>query len=405
MKKGKHPNNALTAVKVRKLTKPGSYADGNGLYLKVDESGARRWIQRLTINGKRRELGLGSARLVTLAEAREEALNNRKVARAGGDPLAEKRKTKGIMTFEEAARKVHEIYLPTWSNEKQGQQWINTLSTYAFPYFGNKRMDIIDNADIHNALLAIWTVKHETAKRVKQRISTVIEWGIAQGWRNDNPTQSIARGLPKVQKTKQHHRSLPFQEVSAAISKIQDSNASISAKLALEILILTAHRSGEVRNAKWDEIDFDNKVWVVPKERMKKRKEHKVPLSPRCLEILEEAEKLKIDDKDIAESDKLIFPSLNTGRALSDVTLSKLLKEHEIDCVPHGFRTSFRMWAGEETHIPREVCEFALAHVVGDEAERAYQRSDLFDKRRILMNMWDDYLNKSTGKIISISQN
>lgn len=384
---GKHPDKALSALQVRSTSKPGFYADGNGLYLKVDHSGAKRWIQRIVINKKRCDIGLGSVTVVSLKEAREIALENKKLVHRGGDPLAEKRRSSEMLTFEDAAKKVHELHLPTWSNEKQGKQWINTLTTYAFPFIGRKKIDKIDSADVLAVLIPIWNGKAETAKRVKQRIGTIMNWAIAQGWRDDNPAQTIDSALPKGNKIVVHHKSLPYPDVAAAITKIKQSHASDSTKLALEILILTALRSGEVRKAKWNEIDFVNKSWTVPGERMKKRKEHKVPLSSRCIQILKDAKKLKI------ESD-FIFANAISGKPLSDVTLSKLVRELKIDCVPHGFRSSFRMWAGEQTNIPREVCEFALAHVVGDAAEQAYQRSDLFQKRRKLMNEWSQYLKE-----------
>lgn len=387
--KGKHLNKVLTAALVRSTKKPGFYSDGNGLYLKVDKNGAKRWIQRIVINKKRCDLGLGSASVVSLKEARELAYDNKKLIHAGGDPLAEKRKASAILSFQDSAKKVHELHLPTWSNEKQGKQWINTLTTYAFPVIGRKKIDKITSSDVLTVLMPIWNEKPETAKRVKQRIGTVLKWAIAQGWRNDNPAQSIDSALPKGNKVVKHHKSLPYKDVGNAIERIKKSDATNTTKLALEILILTALRSGEVRNAKWNEVNLENKIWTIPSERMKKRKEHNVPLSPRCIEIFEEALKL---NNDVNESD-FIFTNQTTDKPLSDVTLSKLVRELKINCVPHGFRSSFRIWASEQTNIPREVCEFALAHVVGDAAEQAYQRSDLFDKRRKLMEMWSQYLS------------
>lgn len=394
-KQGRHPDKSLNAKRVAAIKEPGFYADGNGLYLKVDKTGAKRWVQRLVIHNRRRDLGLGSATLVTLAEARGTALQNRKVARAGGDPIAERKKITGVMTFEEAAKAVHRLYLPTWSNPKQGQQWLNTLTTYAFPVLGSKKVDAITTGDVLAALSPIWTEKPETASRVRQRISAVLKWAIAKGWRADNPAADIASALPKRSKAVTHHKSLPYPEVASAIHKVQACDASASTKLALEFLILTASRSGEVRNAEWSEVDGD--VWTVPAERMKQRKPHRVPLSARCLAILAEAKK-------VGDGSGLIFPSAATGRALSDNTLSKLVRELGIDCVPHGFRSSFRMWAGEKTNIPREVCEFALAHVVGDAAERAYQRSDLFDKRRLLMDQWAQYLEAKGGEVVHLQE-
>ncbi|MDA9982512.1 tyrosine-type recombinase/integrase [Gammaproteobacteria bacterium] len=392
---GRHREKILTAAAVRSITKPGLHADGGGLYLKVDRSGAKRWMQRIVIKGKRCDLGLGSTSLVTLATARQAALENRKTARDNGDPLADKRQATSILTFEAAAHKVHALHLPTWSNVKQGRQWISSLAQYAFPYIGTKKMDAITSADVLTVLSPIWIEKAETAARVRQRISTVMKWAIGKGWRSDNPAADIQAALPKRKKRVTHHKSLPYQDVAHAIAEIKTSDASISVKLALEMLVLTALRSGEVRNAKWDEVDFDAAVWEIPAERMKQRKPHRVPLSQRGIKILREAEQLR-DQSDY------IFPGTVPGKPLSDNTLSKLLRELGIECVPHGFRSSFRMWAGEQTNIPREVCEFALAHVVGDAAERAYQRSDLFEKRRKLMAAWARYLEVKKTDVVPI---
>lgn len=399
IKRGRHPEKALSAAKVRSIEEPGFYADGHGLYLKVDPSGAKRWIQRIVIRGKRTDLGLGSASLVSLAEAREQALQNRRTARKGGDPLSERRDSEEVLTFEEAARKVHELHLPTWRNPKHGAQWLNTLTEYAFPLMGRKKMDAVTSADVLAVLSPIWTAKPETAARVRQRIGAVMKWGIAQGWRTDNPAADVTRALPKRDKSKiQHRAALPYSKVAGAIAKVKASGATESAKLALEFLILTATRSGEVRGAKWGEIDREAKVWTIPAERMKAKKPHRVPLSPRALALLDEAENLPSEAG-------FIFPGAVKGKPLSDVTLSKLLKELGIECVPHGFRSSFRVWAGEQTNLPREVCEFALAHVVRDKTEAAYQRSDLFEKRRKLMEAWAGYLAKMpTGEVVRLPQ-
>lgn len=392
IKRGRHPEKALSAAGVRALSAPGFYADGHGLYLKVDENGAKRWVQRLVIHGKRRDIGLGSVSLVSLAEAREAALANRKAARAGGDPLGERRKAEGVPLFEDAAKTVHKLHLPTWRNPKHGQQWINSLEEHVFPHFGRKKVDIVTSADVLSALAPIWTSKPETAARVRQRIGAVMKWCIAKGWRSDNPAEAIAKALPKHDKAAvKHRKALPYQEVAEAIAKVHRSGATLAGKLAMEFLILTATRSGEARGAKWDEFDLEAKVWTVPAERMKAKKPHRVPLSPRALEILAEAKKLQ-------DRHGFVFPGTKEGKPLSDMTLSKLLRELGIDCVPHGFRSSFRVWAGEQTNIPREVCEFALAHVIKDKAEAAYQRSDLFEKRRKLMDSWAGYLAKQQKK-------
>lgn len=384
---GQHKEKRLSAAFVRTIKEPGFYGDGHGLYLKVDASGARRWVQRLMIHGKRRDIGLGSASLVSLSEARERALEQRKVARAGDDPIALKRCSTGILTFEEAARKVHDLSKPTWRNEKHGDQWINTMTTYAFPALGSKRIDQISSADVLAAISSIWNEKPETARRVKQRLSTVFKWAMANGWRTDNPAETITKALPKHDRSKTEHRkALPYDQVGGAIAKIRNSDAGITTKLAFEFLVLTATRSSETREAVWSEFDMEKGVWTIPAARMKAKKPHRVPLSPRCLAILAKAKTLKRD------TDDLVFPGTKDTKSLSDMTLSKLMKDLKIAAVPHGFRSSFRDWAGETTAHPREVIEFALAHVIKDKAEAAYARSDLFDKRRALMTDWAEYV-------------
>lgn len=385
---GQHREKRLSAAMVRTMTTPGFYADGNGLYLKVDPSGAKRWVQRIVIHGKRRDIGLGSTSLVTLAEAREKALENRKAARAGDDPIAAKKRSTGILSFEEAAKRIHELSKPTWKNEKHGQQWINTLTTYAFPFIGKKRVDIIDSSDVLTVLMPIWNSHPETARRVRQRIGTVLDWAIAQSWRTDNPTKATTKGLPKHDRSKTEHRkALHYEKVTDAITKIRASDAGVATKLAFEFLVLTATRSGETREAVWSEFDLTKAVWTIPATRMKAKKAHRIPLPARCLAILEEAKVLKRD------SDELVFPGTKEGKPLSDMTLSKLVKELGIEAVPHGFRSSFRDWAGETTAHPREVIELAMAHGIKDKAEAAYARSDLFDKRRALMDEWAKFVS------------
>ena len=384
---GVHRDKRLTAATVRTVTKTGLHADGNGLYLKVDTNGSKRWIQRIVINGKRRDIGLGSAALVSLSEAREAALENRKDARAGGDPIAAKRLSQAVLSFKEAAEQVHQLNKPTWRNEKHGDQWINTLEKFAYPSIGGKRISTITSADVLSVLSPIWNSHPETARRVKQRIGAVMKWAVAKGWRTDNPADAIGQALPKQDRSKIKHRlALPYDKVADAIRKVHGSEAGIATKLAFEFLVLTATRSGETREAVWSEFDLDKKVWTIPASRMKAKKPHRVPLTDRCMAILKEAEPLKQNGSD------LVFPGTRADKPLSDMTLSKLMKELTIPAVPHGFRSSFRDWAGEQTHQPREVIEFALAHLIKDKAEAAYARSDLFEKRRSLMDDWATYI-------------
>jgi len=391
---GRHPEKRLTAATVRSQRQAGFYADGQGLYLKVDPSGAKRWVQRLVIQGRRRDLGLGSATVVSLADAREAALGNRKQARSGDDPLAARKNFNAVLTFEAAAQKVHDLHLPTWRNPKHGKQWASTLREYAYPHFGTKRLDTVTSADVLSALSPIWNSHPETARRVKQRIGTVMKWSIAQGWRTDNPAEAISKALPKHDRSKvKHQKALPYANVANAIQRVRASDASLSTKLALEFIVLTATRSGETRGALWSEFDLENAEWTIPGERMKAKRPHRIPLSQRCLEILKDAKKL-------SDGASYVFPGNTKGNPLSDTTLSKLLKELGVAAVPHGFRSSFRDWAGEQTNFPREVCEFALAHVIRDKAEAAYARSDLFEKRRKLMNTWAQYLSMAKANVV-----
>lgn len=391
----RRPEKALTAQAVKNATAPGKYFDGHGLFLRVDANGSRYWVQRISIRGKRCELGLGSPSLVSLAEARTVALDNRRLARAGGDPLQQRREAQAILTFEEAARRVHELHRPTWRNAKHAQDFITSLETYAFPKLGKLRATDVTTADVLAVLMPIWTTKAETARRVRQRIGTVMKWTVAQGWRQDNPAENIAQALPKVGKAQEHRKALPYSDVSGCIEKVHASGAGLATKLAIEFLILTASRSGEVRQARWDEIDLAAKVWEVPAERMKMNRPHRVPLSPRVLALLKTAKAL--DDKS-----GLVFPGTKQGRPLSDMTLSKLVKELGFNADVHGFRTSFRTWAQERTNYPREVAEAALAHLSGDAVERAYARSDLFEKRRKMMETWAGYLSEARGNVVRI---
>ena len=338
---------------------------------------------------------------MSLREAREKALANRKTGPSeGGDPLAEKRRARTTPTFAEAAAKVIELHRPSWSNDRSALQWESSLRDYVLPYIGGKPLNLISTADVMEILLPIWSVKKETAKRVRQRISTIMKWAISQGYRSDNPAgEALGAALPKQNGSKRHHRALPHPEVAKAIAAVQASDAYPATKLCFEFLILTACRSGEVRHATWDEVDLKTHTWTIPPERMKAKREHRVPLSSRTVEILLEAQRLSNDDTGAEEDSHaqtngsdLVFPS-PTGRILSDNTLSKLLRDLKIDAVPHGFRSSFRDWAAECTDAPREVMEAALAHIVKDKAEAAYFRSNLFERRRKLMAEWAHYLS------------
>ncbi len=376
----KEVRNALTATKVRQEKRPGRYADGNGLYLHVSETGARWWLWRGTVHGTRCERGMGSARLVSLAEAREIARSWRRIARAGGDPKEDRDKGKRqSLTFEDAARRVwSEQIEPNVRNAKHRQQWINTLRDHAFAHIGTKPVHAIRQSDILRVLSPIWTEKPETAKRIRQRMRTVLNWARTAGhYEGMNPVEGVEDGLPKQRAKVQHFKALPYHELPDLMHRIEGVDG-IGA-LALRFTILTAARSGEVRGAMWPEIDTEARVWIIPADRMKSEREHRVPLSDAALVVLERVRGL---------SDGLVFPSIRAGRKLSDMTLAAALKRLEVPATVHGMRSTFRDWAEEMTGFPREVKEAALAHTVRDKTEAAYRRGDLFDKRQALMEQW-----------------
>ena len=299
-------------------------------------------MQRLVIRGKSCVLGLGSFALVSLAEAREQALSNRKLARTGGDPLGDRRRTAGVPTFAEAAEQVIAIHRGAWKDtDAMAQQWRGTLGQYAHPQFGDKGIDRVTTADVMPALLPIWSTKNQTAQRVRRRIAAVMRWAIAQGYRSDNPAgEAVTAALPKQPRQVRHLPALPYGEVGAALAAVRVSQAWTGTKLAFELLVLTAARSGEVRLATWEEFDLDAAVWTVPAARMKANREHRVPLCDRAVEVLGEARRLRNVVVSV-ERAGLVFPS-RRGKVLNDMALWKLVKQQGLDCVPHGFRSYLR---------------------------------------------------------------
>ena len=384
--RGRHPDKALSAAFIRSAP-PGRHADGNGLFLYVKPEGTRSWIQRLVIRGRRRELGLGAVGLVSLAEAREVALANRKLARSGGDPLADKRRAAGVPTFAEAARRVVEQKQGGWRGRWHAHNWLRSLERYAFPRIGKRPVSEVNSADVLEILAPIWHSKAETARAVRQRLRTVLEWAVAMEWRSDNPCDRIGPVLGPQGDIVRHMRALPHRDVAAAIETVRASGSAAPAiKLALEFLVLTAARSSEVRLATWDEMDVAGRMWTISAERMKAKREHRVPLCRRAVEILEAA-------RTLGGSNELVFP-MRSGRSIAASTLPKMLRQHQVAAVAHGFRSSFRDWAAEKTDHPREVIEAALAHVVPNKVEAAYARSDLFERRRLLMDDWGEYVGE-----------
>ena len=389
--------NRLSVAAIKHLATPGWHGDGGGLYLEIDANGRKRWALRLTVNGKRRDFGLGPLHKVSLSDAREVAAIYRAKAYRGIDPVADKKKRfamPGMPTFKDAAEQVHRQRAQGWSNRKHVDQWINTLRDYAFPIIGDMPVSDIATPDILKVLTPIWNVKAPTARNVRQRISTVLEWARAAGFRSgDNPVALIGEALPRQKKTERHHAALPYPEVSAFIERLRDGQVAPITKLAFEFLILTAVRTTEARKARWDEVDWQAKTWTIPGNdaatgrRMKTEREHVVPLSVRCLQILEQAQPLSTDHE-------LIFPDDDSGRVIPEnrfLVARDALGYGKDRCTPHGFRSSFRDWAAEETNISSEVVEMALAHAIPNKIEAAYRRGHLLAKRFALMEAWAAY--------------
>ena len=383
--KGRHPIDALSTSFVRSVSGPGRFCDGNALYLRVKPTGARSWVQRIVIRGRRRELGLGGFPLVSLSEARARALTNRRLARTGGDPLAERRRAEAVPSFQEAAERLWVHKYPGWRHPRHARDWKASLERYAFPRLGRMAVSDITSADVLDTLRRVWHHRPETARRLRQRISAVMEWAVTMQLRPDNPCDRVRQVLGPQQDLVTHMQALDHREVAAAIRTVQATGASEAVKLAFEFLVLTAARSGEVRGALWAEMDLEAAVWTIPGMRTKSKREHRVPLSRRAMEILTAARSLR------GGHSALVFPGQGGG-AIGETRLSRLLKAHQVAAVPHGFRSSFRDWAAETTSYPRAVIEAALAHVVMNATEAAYARSDLFERRRQLMNEWAAYL-------------
>jgi integrase len=392
-RKGRHPERALTAVSVRAAKASGRYADGGGLYLVVDPSGAKRWVLRTVVRGKRSDIGLGGLTWVSLAEAREQALQLRKIARFGGDPLAERRRSQGIPTFAEIANQLHESKRPEWRNDKHAAQWISTLQTYAFPKIGQRRVNEMDTEAVLSVLRPIWTEKPETASRVRQRLEAVLDYGAAIGKRQgDNPARwrgHLDHLLAKPSKVKavEHHAALDWHQLPDFMAELRTRDG-VGVK-ALAFTILTVARSGEVRGMRWSEVDLETGVWTVPGTRMKAGREHRVSLTTAALDLLGAP----------GQRGELVFSSAKRpGAPLSDMTLAAVLKRMgRADLTVHGFRSTFRDWAGETTNHPREVIEAALAHRLKDKAEASYARGDLFQKRQKLMQDWANFATGTSG--------
>jgi integrase len=394
----------LSAVKV-KNTKVGMHCDGGGLYLQctegADGSVRRSWLFRYAIKGRERQMGLGSAEAVSLAEARLQAADCRKLRQAGIDPIEHRRAAEAqaaleaakSMAFDECRDAYINAHAASWRNAKHRQQWTNTLKTYCSPVFGKIRVPVVDVTLVMKVLEPIWSKKPETASRLRGRIEAILDWAKVRGLRTgENPARwrgHLDHLLParsKVRRVK-HHAALPYLQISKYLEELR-AQKGVAAK-TLEFLILTAARTGEVIGARWDEIDLQEKIWTIPASRMKAGREHRVPLTEAALAVLSLMQSVR--------QNEYVFPGDRQARLSNMALLMVLRRMKRRDITAHGFRSTFRTWAAERTHFAREVVETALAHVVGNKVESAYQRGDLFDKRRRLMDAWAAFCARKPG--------
>ncbi|MCP4934087.1 MAG: integrase arm-type DNA-binding domain-containing protein [bacterium] len=377
---------------------PGKYEDGGGLRLVVSKTGAKKWVLRFTIDGKRREMGLGSYPDVTLGRARDKASEYRTQASEGIDPIEVRRtEPEKTPTFTTCAARYIRAHRRGWKNAKHARQWVRTLKTYARPVVGSKKVNTITTEDILKILSPIWTTKTETAKRIQGRIENILDYAAAHKYCDPmNPARwrgHLDKLLPKPSRVKKttHHPAMPYTEAPAFMAELSQ-NSSTSAQ-ALQFLILTATRTNEILQAQWTEIGLDELIWVIPAKRMKTKREHRVPLSDTAMAIIHALPRIK--------GNPYLFPGAQHNRPLSNMALLQLMRGmgygvsgNRGDYVPHGFRSSFRDWSGEVSSFPRDVAEMALAHTIENKVEAAYRRGDLFDKRRKMMQEWADYLDK-----------
>lgn len=378
--------------------KSGRYSDGGGLYLKVTPTGTRFWVFMWSRDDRRREMGFGAYPSIGLATAREFAEGFRKQVAMGLDPLAEKRKG-SEPTFGECADQFLASIESSWRNDKHAAQWKMTLKEYCKP-IRSKRVSTIDTEDVLRILTPMWSKKPETASRLRGRIERVLDFAKVKGWRTgENPALwrgHLKNALPVRSKlTRGHHAAMHYDDVPALVVRLRAAEAM--AARALEFLILTAARSGEVLGAQWDEFDLEEGVWTVPAARMKAGSEHRVPLSSRALEIVKALAETQLSE--------YVFPGQKPKRPLSSMSMEMLLRRMKVAFTPHGFRSSFRDWVGDRTTFPREIAEAALAHKVGDEVEQAYRRSDALAKRKKLMKAWCEYVeNTGSSKVLDFQK-
>lgn len=388
----------LTALKVKAITKVGLHADGGTLFLRVAPGGSKQWIQRISINRKQHDLGLGGFPHVSLQRAREEAFANKAAVRNGQDILSERRKQQAMLTFEQAAKRYYDEHQQGWRDTYR-KKWGSALYKYAMPRLGHVPVDRITAQAVINLLVSVSLKRSAQARILRQRIRSILEWAQAHGLVTDNVAgDCIEGGLPTIPAVKAHHRALPYADLPHALRMIDASPSSWSARLCFRFIALTACRSGEARQARWAEVDFNNRMWNIPKERMKMKHDFRVPLSTAALAVLEQAAALR-------DASDFMFPSTRKrGVSITDMAVSAVLKRVGLadKATVHGLRSCFRDWASEKTKADYATMEMSLAHAVGNTVERSYAHSDLYEKRRILMQQWADFLEQKPAKVVAL---
>jgi integrase len=391
----------LSALAIKAATKPGTYQDGDGLMLVVKSTGSRSWILRAQVDGKRRDFGLGPASSVALAKAREKAEELRRQLREGVDPVAKKRADKlakaTIPTFRIAADGCHGERKSDWRNLKHRDDWLSSLRIYAFPTLGDLKVDQITAPMVRDALIPIWLTKPETARRVRQRIRAVLGWAASNGYRQPLDLAVMDAGLPKQPRSDSHFAAMDYENVPAFVAQVRKAPETVS-RLALLFTLLTAARSGETRGATWEEFDLESAKWTIPGKRMKAGRQHVVPLSKPVLAILERAESLKT-----GRSGEPVFPGRG-GRPLSDMSISKVLRDMGLKVTVHGFRSAFKVWASECAPFPDAVSEVALAHADQDKTRAAYRRTDFFKMRCDLMDAWANFVGGTSAEVADLAE-
>lgn len=385
----------LNPLVVKNLKEPGRYNDGDGLILEVRPGGSKSWIARLQSNGRRRDYGLGSFKDISLNEAREKAREYRKLLRSGVDPLEAKRLAREIPTFKKAAEAYHGEWKKHRRNAKHEAQWLSTLEAYAFPRFGDLRVDLIGTGHVRDSLADIWLTKPETARRVRQRIGKVLDYAHGAGWRGAFAMSAVSGSLPEQPRKAGRFEAMPYARIPEFLQSLKGRLSM--GRLAVEAAIFTAARSGEIRGARWSEVDLEAATWTVPADRMKARKVHVVPLSPAALDVFKRAAALRVESTD------LVFHGSKRGKPLSDMTLLKVLRDLKEPYTVHGFRSSFRDWVADHTSFPSEVAEAALAHAIPNKVEAAYKRTDFLEKRRKLMNAWGSFCTASANNVVALA--